>query len=45
MWYVDEKGGINAIKHEKNRTSKKEKENKSGKKKKKSHVKNVNSCF
>jgi hypothetical protein len=45
MWYVEEKGGINAVKHEKNRTSQKEKESKSGKEKKKSHVKDVHSGF
>jgi len=45
MWYVEEKGGINAVKHEKNRASKKKKENKSGKKKKESYVKNVYSGF
>jgi hypothetical protein len=45
MWYVEEKGGINAVKHEKNRASEKKKENQSGKKKKKSHVKDVHTGF
>jgi hypothetical protein len=45
MWYVEEKGGINAVKHEKNRASEKKKENKSGKEKKESHVKNVYAGF
>ena len=41
MWYVEEKGGLNAVKHEKNRASEKKKENKSGKEKKESYVKDV----
>jgi hypothetical protein len=45
MWYVDEKGGTNAVKYEKNRTSQEEKENKSGKKKKENYVKNVYAGF